>query len=363
MLVLLLTGCWDRTEVNDVAFVMSSAVDKEGKKRYRTTVQIALPGQLGGSKGGGGGTSGEKGYLIDSKTGETIRQSNSFQQKGISRRLNFSHRRTVLIGEDVAREGIEPFMDTLVRVPQNRITALIVVTKGPAGKLLASKTSLENFSGEAIRELAYRSMKNPRTLKNTINTILTEGVDVVLPVAELTKANTTKGAKSEQTIRIDGLAVFSKNKLADFLYEGEAAGVLWAMDEAIEPEVSVESPEGKGQITVMFPQNHAKVTPIFEGDKIRFRIKVHARGTVLENESNFELASNQQVQALEEKMRDAIVKDIKSGIRKLQTLHSDAIGFGRSIHQKKTRNMEKIKGGLGSDFPNRNLRCRSRYRY
>lgn len=52
---ILLGGCWDRREVNDVAFVMGTGLDKEGDQ-YRVTMQIALPGQLGssGSTGGGG---------------------------------------------------------------------------------------------------------------------------------------------------------------------------------------------------------------------------------------------------------------------------------------------------------------------
>jgi len=350
LFVLLLTGCWDRTEVNDVAFVMSSAIDKEGKQ-YRTTIQIALPGQLGGNKGGGGGTSGEKGYFIDSKTGETLRQSNSLQQKGISRKLNFSHRRTLLIGEDFAREGIESIMDTLARVPQNRLTVLVIVTKGPAGKLLATNTTLEMFSAEAIRELAYRSMKSPRILKNTINTLLTEGIDVVLPVAEIIKANTTKGVKSEQTIRINGLAAFSKNKLAGFLNGDETTGVLLAMNEAVEPEISVEAPEGKGLITVKFPQYLSIVTPIFEEDQIRFRVKVRVRGTVLENASNYELANSEQIDALEEKLKEAIEQDINQGIRKLQAFHSDPIGFGLSLHQKNRSVWERVKGDWVNIFP------------
>ena len=50
----LLTGCWDREEINDVAFVIGIAVDKEGDE-YRSSLQIALPGQAGASGSEGGG--------------------------------------------------------------------------------------------------------------------------------------------------------------------------------------------------------------------------------------------------------------------------------------------------------------------
>lgn len=50
----LLTGCWDREEINDVAFVIGIAADKEGDE-YRSSLQIALPGQSGASGSEGGG--------------------------------------------------------------------------------------------------------------------------------------------------------------------------------------------------------------------------------------------------------------------------------------------------------------------
>lgn len=54
-----IAGCWDRKEINDIAFVIGIAVDKE-QDNYRSSLQIALPGQSGstGSSGGGGGQAG-----------------------------------------------------------------------------------------------------------------------------------------------------------------------------------------------------------------------------------------------------------------------------------------------------------------
>ncbi|RIX50328.1 Ger(x)C family spore germination protein [Paenibacillus nanensis] len=334
LILMLLTGCWDRIEVNDVAFVMGSAIDKEGDK-YRATIQIALPGQLGGSKGGGGGTSGKEGWYIDSRTAKTVRQANSLQQKGISRRLNFSHRRTILVGEELAREGIEPIMDVLARIPQNRLTSLVIVSRGPAVHVLGTKTSIEMFSSESLRELAIVSMKVPRTLKNTINVMLMEGVDLVLPAVNVTKTNTAQGVKSQQTIRMDGIAVFSDNKLAGFLDGEEADGVLWAMGQAKEPEVSIQAPDGSGEITAQFLHYRTILEPRIQGDTISFRIIVHAIGTILENESKYELSNHSHIEAFEAKMKQKIEKDIKSGIQKMQKLKSDGVGFGRMLHTKR----------------------------
>ncbi|GJM83562.1 hypothetical protein HMSSN139_60580 [Paenibacillus sp. HMSSN-139] len=44
-----LTGCWDRIEVNDVAFVLATSTDME-QGQVRSTAQIALPSSLGGGR-------------------------------------------------------------------------------------------------------------------------------------------------------------------------------------------------------------------------------------------------------------------------------------------------------------------------
>ena len=83
-----LTGCWDRTETNDIAFVLTSSVDLEDDGRYRVTYMLPLPGSMGGASGGGGGTAGGKSYYIDSEVGTTIRDAISKLQIRMARRCS-----------------------------------------------------------------------------------------------------------------------------------------------------------------------------------------------------------------------------------------------------------------------------------
>ena len=69
------TGCWDRTETNDIAFVLTSSVDLEEDGKYRVAYMLPLPGSMGGASGGGGGTAGGKSYYIDSEVGTTLRDA------------------------------------------------------------------------------------------------------------------------------------------------------------------------------------------------------------------------------------------------------------------------------------------------
>lgn len=53
--MLLVSGCWDRREVNDMAIVIAMAMDKEPNGHYRLSVQVPLVSSLGSTSGGEAG--------------------------------------------------------------------------------------------------------------------------------------------------------------------------------------------------------------------------------------------------------------------------------------------------------------------
>jgi len=345
-LSLLLGGCWDRKEINDVAFVLGSAVDKEGEL-YRATIQIALPGKLGGQQGGGGGggTSGTKPWYTASKTAETIREANLKEQQDISRTLNFSHRRTLVIGEALAKEGIEPIMDVMGRIPQNRLTALVLVSRGPSGKVLSTEVPYDQFPAEALREMASSAFRVPRTMKIVINLMLMDGIDVALPAVSLGQTSTMEGGETADTIQIDGLALFSHNKLAGFLSGSEAEGVLWAMGQIRSPEIVVKAPEGEGKIIARFFESETEVHPSVRGGEVRYRIDIRARGTIIENQSTFQLNDHDHLERLEDQLEKKIREDVEAGLKRMVDMRSDAVGLGKTLHSANPRAWRRLKNG------------------
>ncbi len=350
---LALTGCWDRREVNDIAFVVGSSIDKE-KGKYRLSVQIALPGQLGGagSQGGGGGTSGSKPWQLESMLGSTLSEANQNQQKSLSRTLYYAHRRTLLIGEEMAKEGIEPIMDVVGRITQNRLTAYVVVTKGPAYKILQADAPIEKFPSEMVRELAVGYMRNARTIKHLLNLMLSDGIDPALPVATVVSSGARSGKKENTNIRLSSLAVFHRDKLTGYLEEDETQGVLWAMNEINRPQISIPAPKGVGKIVVEFQETNTEITPQIEGDEITMQFEVRGKGSIVENDSTYELANLEQIRSLEHAIGMKVKKDIESGIRALQNkYHSDAIGFGKIIYNQRPNDWKRFRKNWDQFFP------------
>ncbi|MDQ1909949.1 Ger(x)C family spore germination protein [Paenibacillus sp. GD4] len=333
IMCLLLAGCWDRKEVNDVAFVSGSGIDKAGDL-YKVTVQIPLPSQMGGagSKGGGGGTSGSKSWFNDIVTGKTVRESNVIQQKSLSRQLNFSHRRIVVFGEELARGGLGHLMDIFVRVPQNRLSSLIAIAKGEASELLNANSPIEQFPSELMRELVQNLTEHPTTLKRLNQKLLTEGVDPLVPALTLIKSGSDVEGKSNMMIKSSGLAVFERSKLKGFINEPLSSYLLIAMGEARNPEVTVKSTRGNGSISVLLKDLNVELIPLMTEEQITIRMKIHAKGTLVDNESNFHATSH--ALELEAQIKELLVTNISKAVALLQnTYHSDPLGFGDLIHR------------------------------
>ncbi|MGZ0038679.1 Ger(x)C family spore germination protein [Paenibacillus ottowii] len=349
----LLGGCWDRREVNDVAFVMGTGLDKEGDQ-YRITMQIALPGQLGssGSTGGGGGTRGTKSYYLESKTGPSFRGAIAEEQREVSRTLNYSHRRVLLFGEALAREGISKMMDVIARIPQNRLSSLIVITKGSAMEMLQADAPIEQYPAEMVRELNFSYMKEPRSVKLLMNSILLDGIDPVVPVMSLVKNGPASLKDRKTNIQIDGLAVFRQDRVTGIIDNHLSRFLLLGMEQAKETEIFVTPPKGKGYISVHLIENRVNIKPHIQGNEIAMTVRLDCNGNVKENETDFDISNEENLKWLEQQTVEEIKRELGAAVHVIQQkYHSDVLGLGRAIITSHPEEWKRIKPQWDQLYP------------
>ncbi|MDP4096168.1 Ger(x)C family spore germination protein [Paenibacillus sp. P96] len=357
----LLGGCWDRKEINDVAFVLGTAVDKEGEE-YRATLQIALPSQLStaGTSGGGGGTSGDKSYYLESKTGKTMREVHDKEQENVSRELNYSHRRTLIIGADMAREGIARLTDVLARSPENRLSALIVVAEGRGSDIFRAQAPIEQYPAEMVRELAYTYMKEPRNLKLLMHTMLSEGVDPVVPVVGLVDSLPKGWKDNKKNIKIKGLAVFQGDRMTGTVSHGLARGLLLAMDQTNSTEFIIEPPEGEGELTLLLNETDVKIKPSVQGDEIKMILNLRVKGELSENESTYNMELPRSIKWLEHEAEDLIRQNVEESIRVVQRdYQSDALGFGRVLKTNLPKVWDRVRERWSTLYPDVEVEVRT----
>lgn len=319
------SGCWDRTEINDIAIVVASAYDVEPDGQYRVSCQLALPGQMGGSNGGGGGTSGTKSFYVDSEVGRTIREATDKLQSHLSRQLFFGHRRVLVLGEELARQGIREVFDVIARVPENRLTANIVIAKGRGLELLTAQPNYERFSAEAMREILQSDMMIQVNLKDVAQELSKKGTDPLLPY--MVAVDSVKSKDHSKEIAFQGYAQFHDDKFVGVLTDGESNGVHWVRQKFKPYYITIDN-KAIGKTSIEIYKGRSKIKPSIEQDHLHFDLHVQATCYILETLGSTDFGLIENVEAAEVEIEKNISDEIKAAIQKMKERKSDSGAFG-----------------------------------
>ncbi|MGG1553567.1 Ger(x)C family spore germination protein [Paenibacillus ferrarius] len=325
----LLTGCWDRVETNDVAFVLTAAFDLEDDGKYRVAYMFPLPGSMGGASGGGGGTSGNKSYYIDSEVGKTLREANNKLQMRLSRHILLSHRRTIVIGEKLAKAGIHVLFDVLPRSPENRLIGFLVATKGKGYDLLNSQPKFERFPAEVLRELSKSRGALPTSLKD-VGISLSFGADPIVTYFETADTQAAKEVSHE--VQLKGYVQFKGDRMVGVYRDKEVKGLFWLRGQPKEQMYTFPVKEGDdANVSVTVLGGKTIITPVLHDDRIDFAVSINARGTVREDHTGEDLGDTRVIEQLQNKFAEQIQLAVQSTIRKMQKEGTDSTHLGLRV--------------------------------
>ncbi|ADU30307.1 Ger(x)C family spore germination protein [Evansella cellulosilytica] len=346
----LLSGCWDRAEINDIAIVMGSAFDKVGEE-YEVTMISPLPGEMGGPSGGGGGTSGGATYYLDAALGRSIRDASMNLQRRMSRELKLGHRRILLIGEELAKEGVRKPLDVLSRHRESRITTQVFITEGSAKDVLSAQPQLENISAEAIRELGGRSYNI--MLRDFLLEFQQKGNDPILPVVKTTENRSPIKENVAEQVEISKLAIFKGDKLHFFTNKEETAGVDWLLSIMEGHEYTfVVNEEKKETFTVFIKEANCTIDYDLNDEEPFFKIDIKTSGIGVENVSDINLEERGGYEKLNELMNEQIKQEVTSIIDHTLSEGIDSFGFGWHLHRRERKIWKELEQHWQEKLPN-----------
>lgn len=347
LLTPLLSGCWDRREINDVALVLASAIDKEKEGVYRASMQISLPSQLGGGSGGGGGTAGGESFYIDSETGKITTDARKKLETRMSRYLLASHSRVHVVGEDLAREDIRPLFDYTARSPEHRLTTYLIIAKGKGYDLLNASPKMERFSSESVREIAKPLKMNLKAISIALSAF---GSDAIIPYMGIVPSQKNKTPSKEITLL--GFAVFSEGKMTGILKDETAQGYNWLTNRRYTTQL-IKLKEKNQYIEVQSTGGQVKMTARMKDIKHpHIDIEIINAISILENQSPMNLTALSNINELETKVEQTIKKQAIMTLNELKKDQSDVLSIGLLIQRQHPKEWKKIKKQWNELFAN-----------
>lgn len=360
----LTAGCWDQIEIIDLALVIATAIDKgdDPDNKVVLTIQVANPRMFIPGEGGGG--DGEKAFWTATGTGKTIREATFGISHRVPRSLFFGHNRLMIVGEEVAREGIMPYLDRYFRSRETRPNLYILVARGRGQDILETNMATFRSSGMAlinIFDLGNNHTVVPVRLVQFVYDLTSACQAAVAPMVQVVVQSSVsieeaKHASRLQTLSVKGLAVFnSEGQMVGEMNETETAGLLWIRNWAEKHQLTVPCPieSAKASVDLDLMGSTSKTRVEIGEDGIpRFDIEVRTVFDVGEHFGNhMGMDQSWYIDSLAKRANTTIAREIQAAVSKAKALNADVLGFAEEVHRQHPREWEVIRNNWPDIFP------------
>ncbi|MDM5333897.1 Ger(x)C family spore germination protein [Ureibacillus composti] len=359
VLNLLLAGCWDRRELNQLAITLAIGIDKV-EDDYQVSAQVVVPSVVSTNSTGGGTM-----VTLYSARGETVYEAFRKMTKDSPRKIYPGHTRILVVGEELAQEGIAESLDLLSRDSELRPDFYVVVAKeNTAANILNVTTPVENipankmFNSLKMSEIAWSGTKSIK-LDELIEDLVSDGKEAVLTGVEIV-GNQEQGSSKQNIesispsarIRYDNLAVFKDDQLVGWLTEDETIGFSYVTD-SVQTSVKAISCPNEGKATIEVIQVNSELKGNIKNGKPVVNIKINVEGDVGSVECKINLNELKTIHSLEKIYEKEMQDNIKKTIATLQTKYkTDIFGFGEEIHRSNPKEWNTIKNNWEEEFSN-----------
>lgn len=355
-----LTGCWDYNEVNQLAIVPIMALDfnHQSSKPYMIGIKIIRPAAVGsGQTTGGPRQEGKKAWYVEG-SGYTFEDSLDSLRLSIPRKLFLNHNNVILVGKNLAEEGLDRFIDYTKRKTSIRRTSMIYMTHEKSLETLGVDPKMETFIYSEIlgltRHAQLWNIRRGATLNDFLADLSEEGINPVLPVLRSRTGSAENvgrefeipSEKAKNELILDQqIAVFKDIRLAGFLSGEDVMGFFFLRSKISGGTVLVPTPDKNDSLTsIRIKSSSFNIKPIIRGSDLFVETKLLVNADLIESKSLQKFHSKEEVDELGRKTSEVLSGMIKASISKLQNeIRSDAVGFGAAFHRKYPKEWKTLK--------------------
>jgi spore germination protein KC len=351
-ILLLTTGCWNRRELNELAITLAMGIDRSTDGQYLVTAQVVNPGEITDK------ARGNAPVIIFQAKGKTLLEAFRKMTKEAPRRIYPSHLRILVIGEELAKEGIGKPLDLLSRDWEMRSDFYIAVAKGRmAEDVLKVQTSLVKIPANKMfntLEVSAKAWSATRyvTLDELIANMVSEGKQAVLTGIHIKLEDENGISASNQNVEtinpparlfFQELAVFDGDKLIGWLNEVQSKTYTIVTNLEQGSVGAVPCPNG-GKFVFQITDSESKVKGKIRNGKPEIDVNVRVDGKVAEVQCGIDLKKSKSIRQLEKIYETGTKKMIQTAIKQVQEKNKvDIFGFGEAIHRADPNAWEKLK--------------------
>ena len=340
LLVLILPGCWDRADLEDVAFILVVGLDLDQDHNLLIYNMVPVRNKM----------------AMDKELAVTVRALSLRESRGkvddmlegaaSGRKLG-----SILLGKRLLKhEGWFPLLDVLFRDTKNAITANVIFVNGPVSQVVYSR----------FPEIPHLSLH----LYDLIKTANMRHETVMTSLHELHRQMYEKGItpaisdlEKDEKLKLRGTALLSKKgKYVDSLRTQENV-LLMILQKQAKKEIplTLQLPQmKKGGGGGIFDTNvisfnldnlKTKIKTAYRDGRFQFDIRIRSYATISEREFPFDVENKSG--ELEKMINKQLHQQFENLIKKIQKHKIDPIGLGLYARAYEYKEWQKVQDDWG----------------
>ncbi len=347
--IIFLTGCWDYSEIEDLAIVAGMAIDIDANGSYIINVEIVdiKPTTTGI----------DLAPIIIETRGETVFEALRNIISTSLKRIRWSHASYVVVSKEVAEQGLSSLLDWIARHPEARLTLHILISRENTAKEVILKE--KEFS--KIRALEFEKFvdsseylsKFPHVeVYELINKIENKDNYPILPTTNLININ------NEVYSQMEGSAYFIKDKLAGFFDPMETMKYLLIVNKLKKGVLVIPmNEENNDKVSLDILKNNTKIDIDFKDENVLITVKTNTVVSIAEVRDGRNYSNIKGRKLLQEHAEAYLENEIKTFIQNVQEDPGiDVFSFGDKIKKNHPKIWKDIEDNWDSIFKELNVK-------
>ncbi|WP_042166656.1 Ger(x)C family spore germination protein [Paenibacillus gorillae] len=346
---LLITGCWDRREVNETVFLTAVSIDKGSRQKYEITFQWANPKTFSQFPSDITKTP----VTVYTIEGNSIEEAAGKLTEVSSRSPSYSHLEAVVIGSEIAREGIHEILDKVGRTFQIRRTKFLLVAEKKGKDLLQAKTlfSIPAFDLREVLSSSNRASTYTQVSYNEFMQLykaveMTSFLPMLHAVSSKEDRPPKKGAQNT-LLKVEGMAFFHGDRV---VYQLD--GLQTRMWLCVRGKLLQGTPllwrEGSRTVATFKTVSQSSKFKLTSSDSAE--IDIHVTVSTDEIYSDVNESGRKEMAKMKAGLEETLEREISQLIAKTQQSRMDIFLFDRAIRIRYPQKWNKLKEDWGDTY-------------
>jgi len=355
LMLLFLGGCQNNRDINSLAVVVAIGLDTVADGNIEFTVQIIGPSKQSSSQLGSGSSGGSSSAINVSAEGATSFEAARNLIPKLSKKAFYAHLQLLVIGEDMAKEGLDKIWDFFERDHEvDRQFRMIVVKGGTAKSVIEATASIDQLGGVEISDTIDNEAfgKSVKSLGFEVSALLSEPMTGIV-----TGLIDPDGSTKLTNMKIEGGAVFKNARLAGYLNDNETRGYLFASNKIKSTTLTIANPCEQGKlVSIEVIGSSSKLTSALKNGEPDLGIEITAYGNIGDEQGSADLSDLDNVKKLESEAEALISENIRDMLKQSQkTFNIDLLNFNDLLYKHHYKDFEKVKANWSKLYENADI--------